>query len=193
MAMLDWISPDPGLVLEGERVRLRAPRMADHQAWAKLRQESYEFLQPWEPTWPEDDLTRAAYRRRLSLYARDIDLGYGYPFFVLRREDGALLGGVNLRDVKRGVSQSAAIGYWAGQRHARRGYTLEAVRLVLDFAFEHLNLHRIEAACCPDNEASRQLLHKAGFEAEGCARGYLKINGVWRDHLLFGKIRSSGG
>jgi [ribosomal protein S5]-alanine N-acetyltransferase len=127
MAVLDWITPDPGLVLEGETVRLRAPRMGDYAAWAELRQESRAFLQPWEPAWPEDDLTKGAYRCRLGLYARDIDLGYGFPFFVFRRSDGELLGGVNLRDVKRGVSQSAAIGYWVGQRHARHGYTQPVV------------------------------------------------------------------
>lgn len=193
MAVLDWITPDPGLVLEGETVRLRAPRMGDYAAWAELRQESRAFLQPWEPTWPDDDLTKGAYRRRLGLYARDIDLGYGYPFFVFRRGDGELLGGVNLRDVKRGVSQSAAIGYWVGQRHARHGYTLAAVRQVLRFAFDGLGLHRVEAACCPENEASRRLLLKAGFEAEGRARGYLKINGEWRDHLTFGLVRPGGG
>ncbi len=189
MAVLDWIAPEPGLVLEEEGVRLRPPRMADYPAWADLRRESRGFLQPWEPTWPADDLTRAAFRRRLSIYARDHDSGQGHPFFIFRSEDGALVGGVNLRDVKRGVSQSAAIGYWAGAAHARRGHTLAGVRAVCRFAFGRLGLNRLEAACVPENHASRGLLEKAQFEPEGLARAYLKINGAWRDHLLFGRIR----
>jgi ribosomal-protein-alanine N-acetyltransferase len=59
---------------------------------------------------------------------------------------------------------------------------------VVEFAFTRLGLHRIEAACVPENEASHRLLLKAGFEAEGRARAYLKIDGRWRDHLLFGMV-----
>ena len=189
MAVLDWIAPDAGLTLEGEGVRLRPPRMADFPAWAELRRESRAFLQPWEPTWPADDLTRAAFRRRLSIYSRDLDTGTGYPFFIFRTADGALAGGVNLRDVKRGVSQSAAVGYWAGAAFARQGLTLAGVRSVADFAFGRLGLNRIEAACVPQNLASRGLLEKAGFAHEGLARSYLKINGSWRDHLLYARLR----
>jgi ribosomal-protein-alanine N-acetyltransferase len=189
MAVLEWMNSDPGLTLERGEVRLRPPRMADYPEWAALRQTSRQFLQPWEPSWPADDLTRAAFRRRLTLYQRDQDLGLGYAFFVFRRQDDALLGGITLRNILRGVAQSGAIGYWIGQPYARRGYTLAAVQILARFAFDRLALHRLEAACCPENEASARLLRKAGFDPEGRARGYLKINGVWRDHLLFGMIR----
>jgi ribosomal-protein-alanine N-acetyltransferase len=188
MAVLDWISPESAFTIDGERVRLRPPRMSDFGAWLELRRASRAFLQPWEPTWPADDLTRAAFRRRLSIYARDLDLGQGYAFFVLRKSDDRLVGGVNLRDVRRGVAQSGAIGYWVGAPYARQGYTLDAVRTVVAFAFHRLGLHRIEAACLPENQASHRLLLKAGFEEEGRARGYLKIDGRWADHLLFGMV-----
>ena len=189
MAVLDWMSADSGFAVEAERVRLRAPRMGDFQAWSILRHASQGFLQPWEPTWPSDDLTRAAFRRRLALYQRDQDLGQGHAFFVFRSHDNVLVGGVTLRNILRGVAQTGTLGYWIGEPHARRGYTLEAVTAVTRFAFGRLGLHRLEAACCPDNNASRRLLLKAGFDLEGKARGYLKIDGRWRDHLLFGKVR----
>ena len=192
MAVLDWISPDSAFVLEGERVRLRPPRGADFLEWSELRRASRAFLQPWEPTWPADDLTRAAFRRRLSIYARDLDLGQGYAFFVFRKSDDVLVGGINLRDVRRGVAQSGALGYWIGAPHARQGHTLDAVRTVAAFAFQRLGLHRLEAACLPENQASHRLLLKAGFEAEGRARAYLKINGRWADHLLFGLVNEKG-
>lgn len=188
MAVLDWISPEPALTLEGEQVRLRPPRMSDHRDWAELRRASREFLQPWEPIWPTDDLSRASFRRRLSIYGRDMELGQGYAFFVFDRRDDTLVGGVNLRDVRRGVAQMGSLGYWAGAPFVRRGYTLDGVRTVVRFAFAQLALHRVEAACIPENEASRGLLLKAGFEPEGRARAYLKINGRWCDHLLFGLI-----
>ncbi len=189
MAVLDWMSADSGYAVEAERVRLRGPRMGDFQAWSALRHASQGFLQPWEPTWPSDDLTRAAFRRRLALYQRDQDLGQGHAFFVFRASDNVLVGGVTLRNILRGVAQTGTLGYWIGQPHARRGYTLEAVQAVTRFAFSRLGLHRLEAACCPDNDASRRLLLKAGFDLEGRAKGYLKIDGRWRDHLLFGRVR----
>ena len=193
MAVLDWMSPDTGPVVDGDSVRLRAPRMADFAEWSALRAASREFLQPWEPVWPSDDLTRAAFRRRLSLYTRDRDLGQGHAFFIFRKTDNALVGGMNLRNITRGVAQSAAIGYWAGQPYARNGYTLSALKTLQRFAFLTLGLHRLEAACCTDNEPSCRLLLKAGFKYEGVARSYLKINGNWRDHLTFGLIEDGFG
>ena len=188
MAVLDWRGPDRGLNLSGEGVRLRPPRMSDHAEWSELRQKSREFLQPWEPTWPADDLSKSAFRRRLAAYARDIDLDQAYPFFIFRQRDDVLMGGVTLSNVRRGVAQMGSIGYWIGQPHVRQGHMLAAVKTVAPFAFHRLGLHRLEAACIPENVASRELLLKAGFRLEGEARAYLKINGVWRDHLLFGML-----
>ncbi len=188
MALLDWISSDQGLIVEGDGVQLRPPRMNDFAAWADLRTQSREFLQPWEALWPEDDLTRAAFRRRLSVYARDLELGHGFPFLVFREADQRLVGGITVSNIRRGIAQCATLGYWVGQPYARRGHTLAAVRAACRFCFTRLGLHRVEAACLPSNEASRALLTKAGFSLEGKARAYLKINGAWRDHLLFGLI-----
>ncbi len=149
--------------------------MTDYPAWSQLRLRSRDFLQPWEPTWPPDDLTKSAFRRRLAAYARDIDLDQAYPFFIFRGRDDALLGGVTLSNVRRGVAQMASIGYWIGQPYARRGHMLAAVRTAAPFAFQRLGLHRLEAACIPDNGPSRELLLKAGFRLEGEARAYLKL------------------
>ena len=186
MALLDWIAPESGLRIEGEGIYLRPPRAADFAEWRELRLGSRGFLQPWEPTWPADDLTRAAFRRRLIAYARDREAGVAYPFFVFRNGDGALSGGITLSNVRRGVAQMGSVGYWCGKPYARNGHTLAAVRALSDFAFRTLGLHRLEAACIPENAPSRRLLVKAGFSEEGFARAYLKINGVWRDHVLFG-------
>ena len=188
MALLDFIAPESGLRLNGQGVRLRPPKWVDHQEWMELRQASRAFLQPWEPTWGEDDLTRPAFRRRLASYQRDIEAGVAFPFFVFREEDGALVGGVTLSNVRRGVAQMASLGYWIGQPHARRGYTLAGVKAVCRFAFQQLGLHRVEAACLPQNAPSAALLLKAGFEEEGYAKAYLKIDGDWRDHRLFGLL-----
>lgn len=191
MALLDWIAPDASLSLEGDGVSLRPPRASDHLSWADLRARSRDYLQPWEPKWPEDDLSRAAFRRRLSVYAREMELGNAYPFFVFRQPDQVLVGAVTLSNIRRGVADTATVGYWIGRPFAGRGHCTAAVKAACRFAFDQLRLHRIEAACLPSNAASRAVLLKCGFELEGRARAYLKINGAWRDHLLFGLVEDA--
>ncbi len=176
-------------VLAGEGVTLRTPQMADYAAWSALREESRGFLQPWEPTWPPDDVSRLAFRKRLKRYVRELEADQAYPFFVFRAE-GALVGGVTVSQIRRGVSQTCSLGYWMGRRHAGHGYMTAAVTLVAPFVFETLKLRRIEAACLPHNAASIRLLEKTGFRREGLAREYLCIDGRWQDHLLYALLRS---
>jgi ribosomal-protein-alanine N-acetyltransferase len=172
-------------VIRGERVHLRYPRAQDYAAWSRLRSESRGFLAPWEPSWASDELTKGAFRRRLKRYHREARLDSAYAFFVVRTADNALLGGCSLSNVRRGVTQCCGLGYWMGERFARRGYMGDALRALLPFIFKTLGLHRIEAACLPSNDPSKNLLAKLGFREEGLARRYIQINGEWRDHALF--------
>ena len=188
MALLDWMSDVAGPVVRGDGVLLRPPRAADHAAWSVLRDGSRDYLQPWEPAWPDDDLTKAAFRRRLSIYAREMELGNAWPFFVFIDEGRTLVGAVTLSNVRRGVAETGTLGYWIGRPFAGRGHTTAAVRGVVGFACDRVKLHRLEAACLPTNLASRRVLEKSGFRNEGRARAYLKINGEWADHLLFGLV-----
>jgi ribosomal-protein-alanine N-acetyltransferase len=188
MALLDWMTDATGPVVEGGAVMLRPPRSGDFEAWADLRHLSREYLRPWEPTWPDDDLTRAAFRRRLGLYAREMDQGHAWPFFVFDPKGRTLYGAITLSNVRRGVAETGTLGYWIGEPFAGRGLATAAVRTMAGFAFRSARLHRLEAACIPSNLASRRVLEKAGFRKEGEARAYLKINGAWADHLLFGLV-----
>ena len=86
------------------------------------------------------------------------------------------------------MTQTGTLGYWMGERYAGHGHMTEAVRLVSRFMFGTLGLHRAEAACLPRNVASIRVFENRGFRREGLARRYLKINGVWQDHLLFGLL-----
>jgi len=189
MAFLRSTSPhDNDPVLKGEGVWLRYPQMKDYSEWARLREKSRHFLQPWEPEWSNDELSRAAYRRRLRYYHREIRDGTGYAFFLFRSGDKRLLGGITLTNVRRGVSQSVSIGYWVGAPYSRQGYMTAAIRVTIPFVFDTLGFHRLEAACLPCNAPSSGLLEKCGFMYEGLARQYLKINGIWQDHLLYAII-----
>jgi [ribosomal protein S5]-alanine N-acetyltransferase len=188
MVFLRSVSADTGPAIHGDGVLLRTPQMGDYSGWASLREESRAFLTPWEPTWPLDDLTRSAFRRRVRRYLQDIREDAAYPFFLFRAEDSVFLGGITLSNVRRGVTQSASLGYWIGAAYARQGYMSVAVSALVPFVFDQLKLHRLEAACLPSNAASIRLLEKVGFAREGFARRYLRINGVWQDHFLYAML-----
>jgi [ribosomal protein S5]-alanine N-acetyltransferase len=174
--------------LTGQRVFLRPAERGDYEAWASLRAGSRQFLAPWEPTWPPDALSRASFRARVARYAEDWRTDQAYNFLIFT-QDETLIGGVGLSNLRRGVSETASLGYWVGEAFARQRYMTAALPLVLDFAFDRLGLHRVEAACLPTNIPSRALLARAGFHQEGYARGYLCIEGKWQDHLLFAILR----
>lgn len=183
------LSAFPSVRLQADRIYIRPPRARDWKEWARLREDSRAFLTPWEPTWPEDALTRAAFARRLRRQVGEWRQDLSYSFFVFSNTDDRLMGGLGLSNVRRGVAQMAALGYWMGAPYAHQGYMTEAVGAVLSYGFRQLGLHRVEAACLPNNAASRRLLNKAGFVEEGLARSYLRIDGRWTDHVTFAILR----
>src|SRR5262245_18557129 len=164
--------------IAGDGVVLRAPEMSDFAEWAALREASRDFLTPWEPTWPADDLTRSSFRRRIKRYSEDQRGDLAYAFFVFRKHDNVLLGGLTLANIRRGCAQAGSLGYWMGAAHARQGHMTAAVNAIIPFAFATLRLHRVEAACIPANIASIRLLERTGFQREGFGGQCMCIGGT---------------
>jgi [ribosomal protein S5]-alanine N-acetyltransferase len=179
--------PSSGRV-DGEGLYLRPATMSDFEAWRMLRGESRAFLTPWEPTWPLDDLTRPAFQRRILRQDRERAEDEAHAYLIFRTADDALLGGITLGNLRRGVAQCGTLGYWMGEKYAGKGFMTKAVRALLRHVFLEMGLHRVEAACAPDNDRSRRLLESLGFQREGFARAYLLIDGAWQDHLLFAML-----
>lgn len=115
------------LVLTAPRVYLRPPLDRDWRDWSLLRARSRKFLERWEPTWAEDAVSRAAYQNRLDFYRRLARRGSGLALHIFRREDDALVGGLTLNNIRRGIVQSCNVGYWIGEEYAHRGYMTEAL------------------------------------------------------------------
>lgn len=180
----------PKLAIETERMTLRLPLHEDYRHWAGLREASAAFLQPWEPAWSSDHLTRKSFSARVYWAQRALSEESALPLFLIRREDQRLLGAVTLDNIRRGPAQAGTIGYWIGQPYARNGYMREAVVALIHYAFTRLDLSRIESACLPENTPSRGLLEKCGYKYEGVAQSYLQINGRWRNHVLYANLRS---
>jgi [ribosomal protein S5]-alanine N-acetyltransferase len=175
--------------VETDRLTLRPPQHTDFRAWADLRQVSTDFLQPWEPTWAADHMTRKSFTNRVYWAHRSIRNETALPLFVFLRDDERLVGAITLDNIRRGPAQSASLGYWIGARFARRGYMRETIEGLVHHAFHRLDLSRVEAACLPENAASRGVLEKSGFKYEGVAQSYLQIAGRWRNHVLYANLR----
>ncbi len=172
-------------ILVRDPVVLRAAELADHSQWFSLREQSREHLIAWEEDWAPDQLTLSHFKRRLAVQVKDARRGGGLSLLSFRRADRVLVGGVTLTNIRYGASRSGIIGYWVGAPHIRQGYGSASVNALIDHAFDTINLHRLVAACQPENVASQKLLERCGFRREGLAKDYLKINGVWRDHLIY--------
>ena len=176
--------------VETERLTLRLPLHSDFRDWASLRAESREFLTPWEPAWSAEHLGRKAFANRVYWAARAEAAGTALPFFLIERATGRVLGAITLDNIRRGPAQAGTLGYWVGARYARQGFMREAIAAVVDHAFGPMDLSRIEAACLPENAASRGVLEKTGFKYEGVAQSYLQIAGRWRNHVLYACLRA---
>ncbi|SFC39130.1 GNAT family N-acetyltransferase [Tropicimonas isoalkanivorans] len=173
-----------------DRMLLRAPVHGDFRAWTSLRRDSRGFLQKWEPVWAPDHLSRKAFTNRVYWAQRSLTAGTALPLFLVRSEDEALLGAITLDNIRRGPAQAGTFGYWIGEPFARQGYMREAIVALTHHAFTALDLSRIEAACLPENAASRGCLEKCGFKYEGVAQSYLQIAGRWRNHVLYSNLRA---
>jgi ribosomal-protein-alanine N-acetyltransferase len=177
------------LKIETERMTLRLPSHGDWNQWSGLRAESAAFLTHWEPVWAPDHLSRRSFTNRVYWAARAQAQGTALPMLMIRRDDQALLGAITLDNIRRGPAQAGTIGYWIGQPFARQGLMREAILAMVHHASTALDLSRVEAACLPENAASRGVLEKTGFKYEGVAQSYLQIAGRWRNHVLYANLR----
>lgn len=175
--------------LKGERIHLCSLQKEDYAQWAEIRRRNQDFLKPFEPKWSSDALSDVFFKRRLHKQKQEKEAGRGAFFLIHHNQDRKIIGGINLNNIQYGAARCASLGYWLEKGSLKQGYMHEAASLVIDYAFNVLNLHRLHAACLPNNQDSVNLLLKLGFQEEGFAEKYLQINGVFEDHRLFGLIK----
>lgn len=139
-------------------------------------------LTPWEPARDEDYFTLEKCEERLHAGYRLMEAGLARQFAVFL--DEKMIGICNFSNIVRGVFQACHLGYAIAGQHQGQGYMYEAVQAGIAHMFRQHGLHRIMANYIPENLRSKALLDRLGFEKEGYAKSYLKINGEWRDHVL---------
>ena len=179
--------------IDGKRLYLRKPVAADAAAWVNLRLRNIHFHAPFSPQPTVKSLTIAGYKKRLAQYNSDWRQDRAFVFFICTRGStevqgkDAIIGTITIGNVVRGAGQMASLGYWLDEAYTRQGYMTEALDLAIHYAFHNKGLHRLQAASLPENAASIGVLKKSGFVEEGIARQYIRIAGVWRDHLIFSR------
>ncbi|HEV7888459.1 MAG TPA: GNAT family protein [Acidimicrobiales bacterium] len=173
--------------LHGRRVTLRPLGSSDFDQWREVRRRCGEWLTKWEPTpmpgAPDVVEDPRAFAARCGARDRERQMGTGFGFGVF--VDGRFGGEINLSGIQRGPFQNAYVGYWVDEALAGNSYTPEAAAVLFRFAFEELELHRVQVSVIPRNGASRRVAEKLDLRDEGTALRYLKINGVWEDHIRF--------
>lgn len=182
-----------------EPVRIRTPRtiirlldIEEAELLQRYRVENREHLGPWEPLRTTSHYAIDGARQAVEASLEAARADRGYPFAVLTPDGGEMIGSLTFANVVRGVFQACHVGYGIAQRHQGKGLMFEALDSAVRYAFGPLDFHRVMANYMPRNERSGRLLERLGFEKEGYARRYLKIDGLWEDHVLTARIRSEG-
>lgn len=177
----------PSPKLYGKRVMLRPLAPADFAAWRDVRVRNEGWLTPWEPqrhpSLPDATRDRSAFEARCTARERERSTDHAYPFGVF--VDQQFAGEVNINNVTRGALQGASVGYWIDRDRAGHGYIAEAVVVLTRFAFDQLQLHRLEVCIVPRNTNSRRVMEKLRFRNEGVAERFLEIAGTWEDHVRY--------
>lgn len=174
-------------MIKGENIYIRPFLADDASALLELQTENRSFFEKFSMVSQEDFYTNESQLNKIQMYEEDCknDQSYTFGIFI---SDGTLIGTIELFQVLRGSLQSAFIGYFLDEKHNGKGYTTEAVKLLVEHAFNEIKLHRIEAGVMPHNIGSIRVLEKSGFHKEGIALKNVKINGKWEDHQVLAII-----
>ena len=187
MTEFDW----PLTLREGE-LELRPIRYRDKPVWGQVRRINRDWLTPWEATLPAIHATAKApslnsfygmvrFNNREARAMRALTLG----IWIRDGKSSRFIGQITLGGLIFGAYRGGHIGYWIDQRYSGQGLMSWAVRMLTDYAFEVLQLHRIEINMRPENEPSQKVAKNAGYSLEGTRKNYLHIDGAWRDHLSY--------
>ena len=180
---MDFVVPP----IETERLVLRVPTSRDAEAMCRFVTDNREHLAPWEPLRDEAYFTVEFWSQELCRRRTEFEAGRVLQFVLTERgqvSNGSIMGQVTVSGISRGPFQAAYLGYALDHRAVGEGLMTEALRALVAFCFDGLNLHRLMANYMPDNERSARVLDRLGFEREGFARDYLYLAGAWQDHIL---------
>jgi ribosomal-protein-alanine N-acetyltransferase len=172
------------LKFETERLILKTLSEADAPRLLDYFKRNQGFLEVWEVKRTPEFYTVQQMKALIKDDMVGLEAGHTLRLWIFKKDaPQKVIGSVALSNIIRGAFQSAFIGYRLDAKEINRGYMCEAVKKMVELAFNRLKLHRIEANIIPRNIPSRRMIENAGFVYEGLSKKYLRINGVWEDHI----------
>lgn len=177
------------MIIKTDRIILKSPHEVNGKEVSAYYDRNRDFAREFEPVRSEAFYTEAYQNELLESLKEDWESQRGYCFFIFLSD--MLIGKIALNNIVMGAFCSCFLGYGLDEMYANQGYMTEALKRVIVFAFEELKLHRIEGNIMPRNKASRAVVEKCHFTNEGVSRKYLKINGVWEDHIHYVLLNDS--
>lgn len=175
--------------IETERLILRTLKAEDDGIFYDYLMRNYDFFKPWSPEYDNQYRNKDTFKARIGYLVKEEIEGRTIKFALFKKEDSSkIIGTIVLSNIVRGPFLSCYLGYRIDGEENGKGYATESIGKVVEYAFSSLKLHRVEANIIPRNKASIRVVEKLGFNCEGLSHKYLKINGVWEDHLHYVKI-----
>jgi len=171
-------------ILQTDRCILRIPTVEDLPAIVKFHKENKEHLAPWDPIRSDTFFTESYWQKKVEEFINEFNEERTVRLHIFLLDSNELIGMVNFSRIARGVFHCSGLGYSLGKLYEGKGLMTESLQKAIEYMFNELNFHRIEANYIPTNQKSEKLLNKLGFEKEGYAKSYLKIAGKWQDHVL---------
>lgn len=172
------------LELETQRCKLCLLRTRDAERISVFYKNNLSHFSPWEPTITEEKLSGDYWKLKALEAQTEFENDESVKLNIFLKETNDLIGMINFTRLTRGVFHCCNVGYKLGREFEGRGLMKESLYSSIEYMFEELNFHRIEANYIPTNKRSEKLLSSLGFESEGIAKNYLLISGHWQDHVL---------
>ena len=176
------------LEIETERAILVILPAEDASLMLTFYHQNDKHLAPWEAERSKDFFTLNKWIKTTHNNQQLYQAGTDLKFSALNKSRTEILGTCNFSNIVHGVFQACHLGYSIAEKHQGQGLMSEIVHAGIQYMFNNIGLHRIMANYVPANNRSEKLLTRLGFEQEGLAKSYLKINGQWQDHILTSKI-----
>ncbi len=176
-------------ILETDRLYLKVLGSESSKEVVNYYKRNQDFLKRWESIKRDDFYTLEYHKRLLSIEKDEIEDGKRLKLWIYLKNTNSIIGYINFGNIIRGSFESSFLGYKLDYKNRNKGYMTEALNHALNYYFNTLKLHRVEVNVMPENLASIKVVQKLGFQKEGLARKYLKINGVWEDHIHYSLIK----
>lgn len=179
------------ILLLTKRLKLEVPTVDGAKDMSDFYTENKSHLSPWDPEAPKGFYTEKYWEQKNQGAQDEFLMKSALRLNIHLLESGQIIGMCNYTGIERGPFQNCHLGYKLGEKFQGHGYMNEALGASLKYIFENWNLHRVEANYIPSNKKSGKVLENLGFKEHGIAKQYLRIAGLWQDHMLTSLINEN--